>query len=663
MELLIAIGILLGAAIYAVLPTYDKRTRPAAPLALSAAAALTAAGFGLKSAVSVLLNGQPIEVLRLDWSIPGGEIILGVDALSAFFLIPLFVLAALCALYGFDYLRKGAVERWVGPVASQFGIFVASMAVVLMARHVIVFLFAWELMTLSSYFLVTFDDREADVRRAGWIYLIAGHAGVSVLILLFLCLGHDGLSFDALSAPTPAVANVALVLALVGFGLKCGLVPLHVWLPDAHGAAPSHVSALMSGMLVKLGIYGLLRIGLMLPHVLWWGPTLVLLGLVAAVAGVSLALLQRDIKRVLAYSTIENVGLIVAAFGLAFVGQSRGDTRLAAIASFAALLHLWNHVAMKGLMFLCAGSIVHATGSKNLEQLGGLMKRMPITATLLTIGAVAMSGLPPLNGFVSEWFLYKALLSIGLGDARRSAVLALCAVATVALIGALAALAFIRLLGISALGTPRSKGAAAAHESVGPMLISTGALAALMFAVAVGASNEHLIRLIAAVATQLFGEDTRLAVVQLAPTLRLLGLLNAAIWCLLGAGALLLGFLNRGRSKQSETWACAYAEPVERAQYSASSFSDLLASVFRPAVRQVQKPTQDLFPLSAIAPETDDIDPATHYFYEPLLTRWARRFVRLRAMQHGQLNLYLLYVLFVLVLGLGWTFAKTWVGR
>src|SRR5262249_14191397 len=263
---------------------------------------------------------------------------------------------------------------------------------------------------------VTFEHEKAEVRRAGWVYLIATHLGVAFLFLTFVLLGRSAGSlefsaFRSMPALGAGLAGLIFVLALVGFGAKAGFVPFHVWLPEAHPAAPSHVSALMSAVMIKMGVYGILRTLTFLgPPAPWWGPTLAGLGLLTGLVGIALAGQQRDVKRVLAYSSIENVGLIGLGLGVGLWGQASDRPAVAVLGLTAALLHTWNHALMKGLTFLAAGSVLHGTGTRDVEKLGGLMKRMPWTANLLLVGAVAIAALPPLNGFASKWLLYLGLM-------------------------------------------------------------------------------------------------------------------------------------------------------------------------------------------------------------------------------------------------------------
>jgi formate hydrogenlyase subunit 3/multisubunit Na+/H+ antiporter MnhD subunit len=361
------------------------------------------------------------------------------DPLSAFFLLPALVLAGLAAIYGSHYMQAFADRRSLGAPTFFFNLLIASMLLVLIARNGLLFLVAWELMSLSAYFLVTFEHEQADARRAGWVYLVATHLGALFLFALFMLLGRAAASLDFVAYSQAArLGNgwsaVLFALALVGFGAKAGFVPWHVWLPEAHPAAPSHVSAIMSGVMIKTGLYGILRVTTFLGEpALWWGPALMVIGLTGGLFGISLALAQRDLKRALAYSSIENVGLIALGLGVGMWGQTSGHPAMAALGFAGGLLHVWNHALMKGLMFLAAGSVLHATGTKNIELLGGVLKRMPRTGAAMVLGGVAISGLPPLNGFVSEWLMYMGLMRGGLSHAGISRVVLASAVGALAL--------------------------------------------------------------------------------------------------------------------------------------------------------------------------------------------------------------------------------------
>src|SRR5581483_4284440 len=318
------------------------------------------------------------------------------------------------------------------------------------AENSIVFLLGWEVMALAAFFMVTTEDHDPQVCAAGWLYLAATHCATLALFAVFALLRHLNGSF-ALKTPegavAPEMATAILLLALVGFGVKAGVMPLHVWLPSAHAMAPSHVSALMSGVLIKMGIYGLMRVTSFFPHPpLWWGSLILILGAISGVLGVAFAIGQHDIKRLLAYHSIENIGIIVMGLGLAVFGRSLQHPEWVVLGLSGALLHVWNHSLFKALLFMSAGSVIHATHTREIDHLGGLARVMPRTALAFMIGAVAICGLPPLNGFVSELFIYLGLLRTALAnlDARTWAAAAL-AVPALALIGALACACFVKV--------------------------------------------------------------------------------------------------------------------------------------------------------------------------------------------------------------------------
>ncbi|HEY6559167.1 MAG TPA: proton-conducting transporter membrane subunit [Polyangiaceae bacterium] len=583
--------------------------------------------------------------------------------------MPVFVLGGLAAIYGWSYLLGFGESRSLGVPWAAFNVLIASMVLVVVARHAILFLVAWEIMSVAAYLLVAFEHQEASVRRAGWVYLIATHIGVAFLIAMFLVLGRQAGSFEfdqmlttrRMGAPLSAVL---FVFALIGFGAKAGVVPLHVWLPEAHAAAPSHVSAVMSGVLIKMGIYGILRAVMLLGEpAAWWGTVLIFLGLTGGALGIALAIYQRDLKRVLAYSSIENIGLVLLGLGVGLWGSRNGYPRVATFGLIGGLLHIWNHAMMKGLMFLGAGSVLHACHTKDLELLGGLSHRMPRTATLIILGATAIAGLPPLNGFVSEWLLYSALLHGALEGQGAGGVAVMAAVAAVSLIGAMAALCFTRLIGVVVLGQPRGAGAAHAHESSVWMTAPMMALGVLLMALALvpGILNPVFDRL----AGQLLGgPETHIAAS--AVGLEKLGVLNASLLGVLGLGVLMAFVLQRGRSKVLDsTWGCGYVAPSSRMQYGGRALSELFTSALLPArlaPRFSTRVPEGLFP-KATRFESDTSDPLTRGAYEPFFARWADRFARLRWMQQGMLHVYIIYILVTLILALAWSAAQfVWAG-
>ncbi|MBI3848363.1 MAG: oxidoreductase [Planctomycetes bacterium] len=620
-------------------------------------------GVALVPTVRILCAGTS-ESVRLTWDLFHGAFCIGIDPLSAFFLLPILGLSALAAIYGGNYLLAYRDKKSLGSTWFFFNLFVAGMISVVIARTAFLFLVAWEVMSLSAYFLVTFEHEKAEVRRAGWIYLVATHLGVAFIFAAFVLLGRraGSLEFDVIQdmpATDSVTAGVVFVLATIGFGAKAGFVPFHVWLPEAHPAAPSHVSALMSGVMIKMGIYGLVRIvTFMGPPAPWWGLTLGALGLLTALVGISLALHQRDMKRVLAYSSIENMGLIGLALGIGLWGWANRLPTVAVLGMTAALLHVWNHGLMKCLMFFAAGSVLHGTGTADMEKQGGLMKRMPWTASALIVGAVAIASLPPLNGFVSKWLIYSSLLRCNSSSTGASGLAPLLTIGLLALIGGLAAIAFVRLTGVVLLGSPRSKAAELAHESsawmLGPMAILAGlcVTAALIPRVVTGQMRHVL--------DQVLGTEASRSLLRLETSdtpLQIVGVINAwTIVAFVAATFLLIARSRKPTRKDAPTWGCGYVKPTVRMQYTGRSFAEtisehLLPRFLRPRIGG-QLP-RGLFPAeSRFTAECPD--PVSDRVYEPFFGRWAERFARLRVLQQGKIHVYLVYIVVVVVLALAW---------
>jgi hydrogenase-4 component B len=636
---------------------------------VGASGAVLGCALGLMATVPVLLGGAPLA-RRLAWDAAHGTFFVEVDALGAYFLAPVFGLSALAAIYGSNYLLAYRHQKSMGPPWFFFNLFVAAMALVVVARTAFLFLVAWEVMSLAAYFLVTFEHEKESVRKAGWIYLLAAHLGVAFLFLAFVLLGrHAGsLDFDALrNQPTLAAGSSAIIflLALVGFGAKAGFVPFHIWAPQAYPAAPAHVSAVMSGAMSKLGFYGILRMLTLLGEpALWWGPALAGFGMLSALVGISLAMHQREIKRVLAYSSIENMGLIALALGVGLWGWAAGYFAVAVLGMMAGLLHIWNHSAMKGLLFFASGSVIQSTGTEDMEHLGGLMQRMPFTGCALMLGAVAISSLPPLNGFASKWLVYLAVLQTGLKNNGGSSITSLLAIGLMTMIGCLAAIAFVRLAGIVLLGTPRSEAARGARESspwlLGPML----ALAVLCVGAAV--VPQMVAALSTASLTQILGPEAAFAVLQSGSSeapLYMIGNLNAWILAACGAGAVMLLLWTKRSARQAVvTWGCGYPKPTARMQYTGRSFAELFAENLLPRSlrpRTTRQAPRGLFPGKSQFRSASP-DPVLEKLYEPFFRRWARRCFRLRVLQQGLVHVYLVYILLVVVLALAWISARTW---
>lgn len=624
---------------------------------LGAGGVIVGSLIGLMAAIPALFGG-PSAALRVVWEVPYGSFFVGLDPLSAFFLLPIFVLSAVTALYGSEYLQVYRAQKSLGSSWFFFNLLVASMTVVVIARNGVLFLAAWEVMALASFFLVTFEDEHESVRDAGWIYLVATHCGTAFLLALFLLLGreHGSLDFDQFTAS--AGPGLLFILAVIGFGAKAGFMPLHVWLPEAHPAAPTHVSALMSGVMIKTGMYGLVRFLTFLgPPALWWGWMLCGVGLISGIFGILFALTQRDLKRILAYSSVENMGIITLGLGLGLIGVSTGSPTLAVFGLAGGLLHVVNHALFKGLLFLGAGAVMHGAHTRNIERLGGLLKRMPWTGCTFLLGAVAIAGLPPLNGFLSEFLIYLAALSGILVLSTSSIVPALGALAGLALIGGLSAACFTSTFGMVFLGEPRSEQAAHAHEAglamrVSMVFLAMGCVLVTLFAPWVLRASVPLL----ATVTRLPVDNVSSLLESAAHTLSLVVVGSCGLLAILVG---LAGFRRRlGRHQRIDTqvtWDCGYAQPTPRMQYTASSFTQPMTSLWQLILRTRYHhvTVQGFFPnATSLATETRDI--AHAQLYQPLFVGMGRGLALLRWVQHGQVHLYVLYIALTLLVLLIW---------
>lgn len=595
--------------------------------------------------------------LAVEWPLPWGRVWLHLDALGAAFLLPVFVVPALGAVYSVAYWSEDH-----NPSARSlrvfYGLLAGSMALVVLAKDGVFFLMAWEVMALSAFFCVATEDRKPEVRRAAWVYFVAAHIGTLALFALFALLRSvsGGFELSPLNAESlPArTADWVFLLALTGFGFKAGVMPLHVWLPGAHANAPSHVSAVLSGVMLNMGLYGMFRVCSLVHEVpAWWGWLLVGLGAASAVLGIAFAVGQHDYKRLLAYSSIENIGVITLGFGAALLGRALHDPALTGLALAGAMLHVWNHALFKSLLFLVAGSVLHATGTRRMNLLGGLARTMPWTAALACLGCIAIGAMPPLNGFVSEWLIYRALLGrVGAPSGGLSAPFA-GAVTALALTGALAIVAFVRLFAITFLGAPRSQGAGAPREAPPVMLVPAFILIALCMGVAV----------LPLVTTSALAPVVRLAGTEAAAQallrsgmldpLRLIGVTSA---CVLAAG-IAAGFLFRrwtraASAPRAGTWDCGYARPSARMQYGESSMAQLVVGLFAGVLLPRRRAPHIDSPFPAPTSHRTEVpDALLDRAALPGLRALARLTTRLRLLQPGKVQVYMLYILLaVLVL-------------
>lgn len=518
----------------------------------------------------------------LPWP-PASRSSVGVDALSAFFLVPIFLVGGLGSLYGLGYWRQREKPRTGGKLLVFWGLLLSGLTLLVISRHAMAFLLGWEVMALAAFFLVTTEDHRAECRQAGWVYLIATHIGTLTLFAMFTLWHWATGSYDLLPAASDAmsqsVKNVIFLLALIGFGLKAGMMPLHFWLPGAHANAPSHVSAILSGVVLKMGIYGLLRMLSLLPSPpVGWGGLILLLGVVSGVLGVVFAIGQHDLKRLLAYHSVENIGIILMGLGLAMLGRSIGRPEWVALGMAGCLLHVWNHALFKSLLFMCAGSVLHGTRTRKIDQLGGLGKSMPWTAGMFLLGAVAICGLPPLNGFVSEFFIYVGLLRSVIAHGGDGAGMIL-AIPGLAMIGALAVACFVKVYGVVFLGSPRTRAAALAQESPFSMLGPIGVLAT--GCVLIGLAPMLVASVLDATTTCWTNgmHQTPMRISELVP-LGAIGGVSIGLACVITVVGIATLLRDR-RTYKVITWDCGYARPTTRMQYSASSFAQMIVRVFR----------------------------------------------------------------------------------
>ena len=608
-------------------------------------------GVVLAAASAFALFGPP-EVAVQPLGLPGLPFHLRVDALSAFFLLLLSLASAGISIFSAGYFRAGEGTT-PGLMCVQYHAFLAAMALVMLADDAYVFMLAWETMAIASFFLVTTDHRIAEIRRAGFLYLLIAHIGALGILLCFgvLHAGAADYTFDAIRAldRTAWWASIAFFLALFGFGAKAGIVPLHVWLPEAHPAAPSPVSALMSGVMLKTAIYGLLRVGFDLLHmqIWWWGVVALVLGLITALFGVIFAAIQTDMKRLLAFSSIENIGILVTGIGLTILFSAYAKPLLAAVTLTAVLYHALNHAFFKSLLFLATGSVLHATKERSLGKLGGLIHRMPWVAGAALVGSLAIAGLPPLNGFGSEWLLLQAFLFTP--SLPQSFINMLVPVAAAALVLALALAAYVmvKFYGIVFLGRSREPNLVHAHDpgrlERGALVYFAGGCIALgLLAVPIIAAIDHVNVVLVGTAVGNRGGSWIL----LAP----IGVDRASyspliVLAVIAAVVLLtLRIVHRqyhGRVRRGPAWDCGFPAQTPRMQDTAEGFGQPIRQVFEGLLRveRLLPSPSDSAPRYRVRVE----DPFWHWIYLPIVAG-IERLARLSGLlQQGRIAVYLMF--------------------
>jgi len=617
-------------------------------------------GLGVIGLMSLL--GEPVSAVTLPLGLPWLGAHFRIDALSAFFLVVVNLGGAAASLYALGYGRH---EEAPGRVLPFYPAYIAAMNLVVLSNDAFSFLVAWEFMSLTSWALVIANHKERENLRAGFVYLVMASLGTLALLLAFgLLAGANGnYVFEAIRASHPAawLVAVVLILAFIGAGSKAGVVPLHGWLPLAHPAAPSHVSALMSGVMTKVAIYGFIRIvfDLLGPPDWWWSMVVLAIGGVTAAMGVLYALMQNDIKRVLAYSTIENIGIVFAALGLALAFKAEGMMVPAALALTAALLHVFNHSLFKSLLFFGAGAVLHATGERDMDKLGGLIHRMPQTAFVFLAGSVAISALPPLNGFVSEWLTFQAILLSPHLSSWGLKFMVPAVGALLALSAALAAACFVRAFGISFLGRARSPAANKAHETDGFSRAAMFVLAALCLIAGVvpGVFIDALAPVTHALAGASMPHQTGVQWLSIVPIAQSRSSYNGLLVFVFmavsgGLAAFAIHRLASDRLRRAPAWDCGFPDPSPATQYTASSFAQPIRRVYGTLVFRARE-HGEMPPPGSLAPARLTVevrDPIWDTLYAPLAGFVAFASDRLNILQFLTIRRYLSLVFAALVL-------------
>lgn len=633
--------------------------------AVSFGAAALSALFGTITAILVL-TGSSMS-LQLPFVTPFGQFGFALDRLSAFFLLVISMVSFAVSIYSIGYSKEYDGKYSIGLLGLLFNLFLLSMTFVVSASNAIFFLVVWEAMSLTSYLLVVYENRKEGIPSSGLLYVVMTHLGTALIMVALVMMGIYAHSFDfsaysGVGALMPsALKSTLFVLLFIGFGTKAGIIPLHVWLPYAHPAAPSNVSALMSGVMVKTAVFMLIRTFFDFLGVTdtWWGLLVLLVASISALLGVMYALMETDIKRVLAYSTVENVGIILIGLGAAMVFQSYNLNLLAGLALIATLLHVMNHAFFKGALFMGAGSILFATHTKDMEKLGGLAKRMKWTGIIFFIGALSISAIPPFNGFVSEWLIFQSLLqSFQIPDMTVKILLPV-AIAILALTGALAAVCFVRLFGIVFLAKPRSEHAEHAKEVPRSMLVGSG-IAAFM-CIVTGVMSFAIIPYVDEVTAPLVGASAASSIVNgfvISPTNDQFSAVSPFILAILIAVMVPLVILitrryggNR-KTVVGDTWDCG-TPLTARNQYTGTAYSNPLVKVFnyiyRPKPEVRTESTTSPYVKKKVSYAFTVVPVFEIYLYRPIVAAMVSLARRVSKIQAGSIQAYLAYIFATLV--------------
>ncbi len=618
---------------------------------------------GLCSAIPVLMSGDVLTYLS-QGPFPFANFAVRFDSLAAFMVMVISLLVTVSALYSLNY-----VQEYCGRGAWSMGLFlnlfIASMVALVVMDNAFYFIILFEMMSLASWFLVIADQDDKSI-RAGLLYFFIAHAGsILIMIAFFLMWRESGsLDFDSFRqlSLSPAMASVVFLLGFFGFGAKAGMLPLHSWLPQAHPAAPSHASALMSGVMVKIGIFGIIKVGIDLLGATqgWWGIVVLAFGAVSSVLGVMYALAEHDIKRLLAWHTVENIGIILMGVGVAMVGMANNMPVLATIGLLGAIYHLLNHAVFKGLLFLGAGAVIYRVHTRDMEKMGGLAKLMPLTATAFLIGCMAISALPPLNGFVSEWYTYQSLFSMSHEGTFIMRISGPIAIVMLAITGALAAMCFVKVYGVSFCGGARSEQAAHAREV--PWTMTAAMLILAVICVILGVGATYIAPVLANVAMSLT-HATDITVAQgamLIPNSASQAMISPAMTLILLLALpiipLIIYMVFKGKQlearRKGDAWACGYAWEKDMS-VSAGGFTQPLRSMFAPLYRlrtQLDPSARLAQALEVTKEGAGKVEP----FWDdkiiyPLVRVINRIAKRMQCLQGGDFRLYCLYVVAALI--------------
>ncbi|MBW6470050.1 MAG: hydrogenase 4 subunit B [Methanosarcinaceae archaeon] len=618
--------------------------------------------FGAIFAYSIIIGET------LSFTIAGSSIMpvsFFIDDLAAFFILTLSIIVFAVSIYSMGYVKEYYGKKDIGYLGFLYNIFIISMILVIVAGNAIMFLIVWELMSILSYFLVIYEHEKEETRKAGFTYIVMTHVGTGFIIISFLTLaGATGsFNFDTFhgigAQLSSLLKNVVFLTALIGFGTKAGIVPFHIWLPYAHPAAPSNVSALMSGVMIKIGVYMLIRVAFdfLGAEVLWWGVLVLVVGSVSALLGIIYAVVESDIKKMLAFSSIENIGIVFMGIGGAMIFMSSGYPEFAAFGLIAALYHVINHAVFKSLLFMGAGSILYSTHTKNIEKLGGLIKVMPWTAGFFFIGAMSISAIPPFNGFVSEWMLFQTLLqSIDLSN-NIITIVVLFSGAGLALTGALAAMCFAKAFGICFLALPRSTNAEHAREVPASMLSGMGILS--VTCLVLGMMPHNVVKILDSITSPIVNTNI---ISQLTPDYSVATVFSgfgsiSTAWILLVMLILSIVIIillpMRSRHKY-ETWGCGQPLSTARNEYTATAFTKpvkiLFSSLYRGS-RDIQTMYSGSRFFKGSIKFESHIEPIfERYLYVPLIDLIHSVSRTSKVIQAGSIHAYIAYVFVTLII-------------